>query len=84
MRYFPIVNRWIGRLVIIEWPVRPPEQTPLNFLRDALKSEVFLQRPNNIEELKEDYETLHNIMHEFDHHLAYYQKINGSHFEQFI
>lgn len=46
-------NRWIGRRGPIEWPPRSPDITPLDFfLWGYLKSKVYVNRPNNIDDLK--------------------------------
>jgi hypothetical protein len=45
--------RWIGRRGAIEWP-RSPDLTPLDFfLWGYLKSKVYFNRPNNVDELRQ-------------------------------
>ena len=47
-------NRWIGRRGPIEWPPRSPDITPLDFfLWGYLKSKVYVNRPNNLDDLKQ-------------------------------
>lgn len=47
-------GRWIGRRGAIEWPPRSPDLTPLDFfLWGYLKSKVYFNRPNNLEELQD-------------------------------
>ena len=47
-------NKWIGRRGPIEWPPRSPDITPLDFfLWGYLKSEVYVNRPNNVDDLKQ-------------------------------
>lgn len=47
-------ERWIGRRGPIEWPPRSPDLTPLDFfLWGYLKSKVYFNRPNNLEELRQ-------------------------------
>ena len=50
-------NRWIGRGadtdLNIKWPPRSPDLTPCDFfLLGYLKSKLYVNQPNNIEELK--------------------------------
>jgi hypothetical protein len=47
-------GRLIGRRGSMEWPTRSPDLTPLNrlFLWGCLKSKVYNNRPNNLEDLK--------------------------------
>jgi hypothetical protein len=45
--------RWIGRRGAIEWP-RSPDLTPLNFFRwGYLKSKVYFNRPNNLDDIRQ-------------------------------
>jgi hypothetical protein len=45
--------RWIGRRGAIEWP-RSPDLTPLDFfLWGYLKSKLYFNRPNNLDELRQ-------------------------------
>jgi hypothetical protein len=46
-------NRWIGRRGPFEWPPRSPDLTPLDFfLWGHLKSKVYVDKPNSLEDLK--------------------------------
>lgn len=91
-RIFP--GRWIGRRGAIEWPARSPDLTPLDFfLWGHLKSRVYIQKPNNIEDLKERIreeirnitpEMLHNVRDETYHRLGCCQHLNGTHIEQLL
>lgn len=46
-------NRWIGRRGPFEWPPRSPDLTPLDFfLWGHLKSRVYNNRPNNLDDLQ--------------------------------
>lgn len=45
--------RWIGNMGPVPWPARSPDLTPLDyFLWGAIKNKVYLQKPNDLEELK--------------------------------
>lgn len=87
-------NRWIGRRGPIEWPARSPDLTPLDFfLWGYLKSKVFVNRPNNMQELKERIrrevrvitpEMVGNVQREFIDRLGYCQAVNGAHFQHLI
>lgn len=47
-------GKWIGRRGPIEWPARSPDLTPLDFfLWGHIKSKVYKNRPNTLEDLKE-------------------------------
>lgn len=87
-------GRWIGRRGAIEWPPRSPDLTPLDFfLWGYLKSKVYLQKPNNLEELRERIrdeiqsipgEILQNVLEETVHRFAHCQAVDGQHFEHLI
>ena len=51
-RNFP--NRWIGRRGPLEWPAHSPDLTPCDFwLWGMLKDEVYREKINNLDELKQ-------------------------------
>lgn len=87
-------NRWIGRRGEIEWPARSPDLTPLDyFLWGYLKSKVYFNRPNNVDDLKERIrqeinqitpETIQNVLEEFQQRLHYCQEATGAQFEHLI
>lgn len=87
-------NRWIGRRGTIEWPPRSPDLTPLDyFLWGYLKSKVYVNRPDNIADLKNRIteeihkispEVIQNVIREFKDRLAYCQEVTGGHFEHLI
>ncbi|XP_023312530.1 uncharacterized protein LOC111692677 [Anoplophora glabripennis] len=87
-------NRWIGPRGTIEWPPRSPDLTPLDyFLWGYLKSKVYFNRPNTIEELKDRIrneiraiqpDILHKVLQEFQWRMGYCQEVNGGHFENFL
>lgn len=87
-------NRWIGRRGAIEWPARSPDLTPLDFfLWGHLKSQIYVSKPENVEELKERIrqeirqispEVLENVRNEFYYRLGLCQQVNGAHFEHLI
>ena len=63
------------------------------FLWGYLKSKVFVNRPNNLEDLKERIrrevravtrEMIENVQREFIDRLGYCQDVNGNHFEHLI
>ena len=87
-------NRWIGRRGSKEWPARSPDLNPLDFfLWGYLKSSVYKDRPNNIDELKDRIKQgtrsvttamIENVQQEFINRLAHCQAVNGQHFEHLI
>lgn len=91
-RTFP--NRWIGRRGAIEWPPRSPDLNPLDYyLWGFLKSKVYFNRPDNLQELAERItqeiqrippETKANVTMAFKNRLAYCQEVNGAQFEHLI
>lgn len=84
-------DRWIGRRGAIEWPARSPDLTPLDFfLWGYLKSKIYFNRPNTIDELKQRIrneirairpDTLRNVLQDFQFRLGYCQAVNGWQFE---
>ena len=47
-------NKWIGRRGPIKWPPRSPDITSLDFfLWGYLKSKVYVNRPNIVDDLKQ-------------------------------
>lgn len=84
-------NRWIGRRGPIEWPPRSPDITPLDFfLWGYLKSKVYLNRPNNIDDLKERIrqeirlispEVIENVQRETLNRLQKCLEVNGQQIE---
>lgn len=87
-------HRWIGRRGTIEWPARSPDLTPLDFfLWGYLKSKVYFNRPNSLQELAERIteeinrippQVISNVIREFINRLAYCQEVNGAQFEHLI
>ncbi|XP_054263254.1 uncharacterized protein LOC128986764 [Macrosteles quadrilineatus] len=84
-------DRWIGRRGAIEWPARSPDLTPLDyFLWGHLKSRVFVNRPENIQDLTAriimearsiNEETLSRVVNEFYNRLGLCQVSLGHQFE---
>lgn len=87
-------NKWIGRRGAIEWPARSPDLTPLDyFLWGYLKSKVYVDRPENLDSLKERIslemsniteDMLQNVKEEFYYRLGYCQQVNGGQFQHLI
>lgn len=87
-------NRWIGRRGVVEWPARSPDLTPLDFfLWGYLKSKVYVNRPQNINDLKERIrqeirritpDVISNVQNEFISRLGYCQIANGQQFEHLL
>lgn len=87
-------GRWIGRRGVIEWPARSPDLTPLDFfLWGYLKSKVYVNRPDNLEELKHRIrqeveqispQIIENVLREFRDRLVHCQEANGLQFEHLI
>lgn len=87
-------DRWIGRRGTIEWPARSPDLTPLDFfLWGYLKNRVYVNRPHNIEELKERIRLeinnipanmLTNCLQNCVQRFYYCQEVNGEHFEHLL
>lgn len=87
-------NRWIGRRGVVEWPARSPDLTPLDFfLWGYLKSKVYVNRPQNINDLKERIrqeirritpDVIINVQNEFISRLGYCQIVNGQQFEHLL
>lgn len=87
-------GKWIGRRGPIEWPARSPDLTPLDyFLWGYLKSKVYFNRPNNIDELKARIrhevrliqpQVIHNVLEEFKDRLAYCQEVGGGQFQHLL
>lgn len=84
-------NRWIGRRGPIEWPPRSPDITPLDFfLWGYLKSKVYVNRPNNIDDLKERIrqeirlispEVIENVQRETLYRIQKCLEVNGQQIE---
>lgn len=87
-------GRWIGRRGPIEWPARSPDLTPLDYyLWGYLKSKVYINRPNNIDELKTrirqemrliEPQIVHNVLQEFEDRLGYCQDVGGGQFQHLL
>lgn len=87
-------NRWIGRRGPIEWPPRSPDLTPLDFfLWGYLKNKVYVNRPNDIESLKDRIriemrtitpEMIQNTLDEFERRIYHCQAVNGLQFENLL
>lgn len=56
VRYYlnaTFTDRWIGCRGAIEWPVRSPDLSPIDyFLRGILKNKVYETKPHNLQELQ--------------------------------
>lgn len=86
-------DMWIGRRGPIEWPPRSPDITPLDFfLWGYLKSRVYTNRPQNLQDLKEritleisliEENTLANVCRAWKNRIDDCKRQNGSHVEQF-
>lgn len=87
-------NRWIGRRGAIEWPPRSPDLTPLDFfLWGYLKSNVYINRPQAINELKERIrieiakitpEVIAKVREEFAARLSHCILADGKQFEHLL
>lgn len=87
-------QKWIGRRGTIEWPARSPDLNPLDFfLWGYLKSRVYINKPESLDELKLRIETeirnipqnwLNNTIDGFIHRLHYCQEVNGEQFEHLL
>jgi hypothetical protein len=87
-------GRWIRTRGPMEWPARSPNLTPLDFfLWGYLKSKVYNNQPNNLEDLKQRIQreirlispqTIQNIRNEFYNRLGYCQMVQGRHFEHLV
>lgn len=80
-------RKWIGRRGEIEWPPRSPDLTPFDFfLWGYLKSKVYVNRPQNLEELQNRIrneidritpQVISNVLEECLHRFAYCQAVGG-------
>uniref|UniRef100_V5GPD3 Transposable element Tc3 transposase n=1 Tax=Anoplophora glabripennis TaxID=217634 RepID=V5GPD3_ANOGL len=87
-------HRWIGRRGPKEWPARSPDLTPLDFfLWGYVKSKIYVNKPNSINDLKERIrqevraippEVIGNVQQEFTSRLAHCLAVNGQQFEHLI
>jgi hypothetical protein len=87
-------RRWIGRRGFVEWPARSPDLTPLDFfLWGYIKSKVYVNRPQNLQNLKDRIrhemslitpEVIRNVLDECVRRFAYCQETDGGHFEHLI
>lgn len=89
-------NMWIGRNGTIIWPPNSPDLTPLDtFLWGYLKSKVYMDRTQNIEDIimkiVEEIDDLNNhpeiINRTIENLIKRYRlcvEVNGGHFEQFL
>lgn len=85
-------ERWIGRRGSLEWPPRSPDLTPLDFfLWGYLKTKVYFNRPDNLEDLRQriraEMERIHPDIIEHSVQAVYTrlgqcQMVNGGHFEK--
>lgn len=84
---YVFANRWIGRRGEVEWPARSPDLSPLDFfLLGHVKNEVYKEKPNDVEHLKDKIttvirsitpEVIHSAIQEFEARLVYCQEVNG-------
>ncbi len=87
-------RRWIGRGGPIAWPPRSPDLTPLDFfLWGYLKSQVYVNRPRTLDQLKTNIEVacntitvemLKNVRFSWETRLKYCIAIKGKQFEHLI
>ena len=87
-------NRWIGRRGAIEWPARSPDLTPLDyFLWGYLKSKIYVNRPQNIEQLKDrireeialiSADTVLKVLNEFSLRIDLCFQRQGNHIENVL
>lgn len=86
-------DEWIGRNGPIRWPPRSPDLTPLDFfLWGYLKTEVYKQRSNDVDELREriiavindinNSNMLEDVGRNFLKRINLCLQNNGSHIEQ--
>jgi len=86
-------GNWIGRRGPVEWPPRSPDLTPLDFfLWGYLKSKVYISKPQNLEDLKDnikeeiskiDPNTLQKVIRNWLKRIKLCHDLNGRHIEQF-
>jgi transposase len=91
-RTFP--QRWIGRRGSIEWPPRSPDLQILDFsIWGHLKSKVYVNRPQNLEDLRRKIseevqniteEHLENCLRAFMDRLGHCQAVQGLQFEHLL
>lgn len=87
-------RKWIGRRGTVEWPARSPDLSPLDFfLWGHLKSRVYVNRPHNLDELKDRIRAeiaaipnnwLHNSIKNFINRIHHCQEVNGEQFEHLL
>lgn len=87
-------NRWIGRRGPVEWAARSPDLSPLDFfLWGDLKNKVYVNRPGDIEGLKNRIrtemraikpESVSNAINEFQRRIYHCQAVNGAQFEHLL
>lgn len=87
-------GRWIGRRGPIEWPPRSPDLTPLDFfLWGHLKNKVYIDRPQNLQDLVERIreeanavtpEMIQNSVNAVYHRVTLCQMLNGEQFEHLL
>ncbi|CAH0381470.1 unnamed protein product [Bemisia tabaci] len=85
-------GHWIGRRILVEWPSRSPDMSPLDsFLWGHVKSKAFATTPRDLEELKQRIteecrlitpHMLRYVREEFVNRLFFCQAKNGEQFEQ--
>ena len=91
-RHFP--GRWMGRMGPVVWPPRSPDLSPNDFfLWGYLKTKIYTQQFNTVEELTQKIRTvcdeldpifIRNATQEFRHRLAYCLEVQGGHFENML
>jgi hypothetical protein len=87
-------NGWIGRGGTIPWPARSPDLTPLDsFLFSHLKSVVYVNRPLNLNQLKQNIinactditpDMLENVREEWNQRFCHCLAEEGRHFEHLL
>lgn len=87
-------ERWIGRRGPIEWPPRSPDLTPMDFfLWGHLKNRVYVDRPENLQDLMERIrneanavtpEMIQHAVNAVYHRVGRCQMANGEQFEHLL
>lgn len=87
-------NTWIGRRGTIEWPARSPDLSPLDFfLWGYIKSKIYVNRPDNVEDLKNRIrveiraitpDMISKAINGFKNRIYHCQIMNGLHFEHLL
>ncbi|GBM82806.1 hypothetical protein AVEN_139451-1 [Araneus ventricosus] len=85
-------NQVIGYCGFVEWPLRSPDLTPLDFLWGHIKGQVYATLPTTLQDLRRrltdacDSLTptmLHNVQREIQSRVQMCIATDGEHFEQY-